>query len=104
MAKKLSKKKKEEIIKKYGKIPSKKELFDKIKESQERLVVSLVMAWKTAPDGPKIREEIIEAMEKALNLREKVYKKVIKEEPPEIRESYNKLREILESEAKTETN
>lgn len=101
---KLTSQKKEEIIKKYGKIPTKEELFQKIKRSQERLLVSLIRAWETAPDDPKIREEVLEAIEKAVRLREKIYKDVVKEEPPEIEESYKKLRKILDREARGETN
>lgn len=101
---KLTRQKKEEIIKKYGKIPTKEELFQKIKRSQERLLVSLIRAWETAPDDPKIREEVLEAIEKAARLHEKIYKDVVKEEPPEIEESYKKLRKILDREARGETN
>ncbi len=101
MVKKLSKKRKEEIIKKYGKIPSKKEIFEKIKQSQERMIVALARAWEVAPDDPKTREELMEATEKAVKLREKLYKDLIKEEPPEIRESYEKLKGIIDAEARS---
>jgi len=94
--KKLSKKKKEEIIKKYGKIPSKEEVFQKLKESQERLVYSLAKAWETAPDNPQIRSELLEAMEKALKLRSDLYKDIIKEEPPDLKDTYDKLQEIVD--------
>ena len=100
----LAKKQKEEIIKKYGKVPSKEEIFQKIRESQERLVASLIKAWEAAPDDPKIRKELLQAMERAVNLRKEVYKKLIKEEPPEIKESYEKLHKILEKEAEEESN
>lgn len=96
---KLTKKQKEEIIKKYGKIPTKKEIFEGLKKSQERLVVSLAAAWEVAPDDPEARKELLRLMEKALKLRKKVYKEVIREEPPEVAESYRKLRHIIEEEA-----
>ncbi len=97
----LSKKEKTKIVNKYGKIPSKKEILQKIKHSQERLVVSLAKAWETAPDDPEIRRDIIAAMQKALELRSKIYSKVVKETPPEIRESYDRLSKIIEKEAKS---
>lgn len=100
MTTKLSQKRREEIIKKYGKIPTKEEVFQKIRESQERLIVSLAKAWEVAPPDPAIRKEVLEAMGKAVELREKVYGKVLKEEHPEIKESYEKLSKILENEAK----
>lgn len=78
------------------KILSKKEIFEKIKESQERLIVSLAAAWESAPDDPEIRKQLIEASKKAVNLREKVYKNILKEEPPDVRDSYEKLRAKIE--------
>lgn len=99
MSAKLTKKEKEEIIKKYGKIPSKEEIFEKIKQSQEKMIVSLARAWEVAPNDPGIKEELMEATEKAVKLREKLYKDLIKEEPPELRESYEKLKDILDAEA-----
>lgn len=97
---KLTKEKKEELIKKFGHIPTKEEVFDKIRQAQERLVVSLIAAWESAPSDPAVREQILEAMKEAVNLREKVYEKVLKEDPPDIKESYAKLRVIIEQEAK----
>lgn len=94
----MNKKQKEEIIKKYGKIPTKEEIFQKIKESQERMVVALAKAWETAPNDPKIKKQLLEAIEKALQFRNKLYKDLLKEEPPNIRESYEKLQGILEKE------
>lgn len=95
---KLTTKQKREIIKKYGKIPTKDEVFQKLRESQERMIVSLAAAWETAPDDPKIRKQLLEAIEKAVKFRERLYTEVLEEEPPEIRESYTKLRKILEKE------
>ena len=96
---KLSKKKKEEIIKKYGKVPTKEELFEKIKESQERMIVSLALAWEEVPNDPKIRAKLLKATEKAVKLREKLYEDIIGEEAPDIKKSYERLKEILKKEA-----
>ena len=81
-------------------VPSKKEVFEKIRKSQERLVVSLAAAWEASPDDPEIREQLMAASEKALKLREKVYKQVLKEEPPDVRESYEKLKSKIAMEIK----
>ncbi len=98
---KLSEEKKEELIKKFGHIPTKEEVFEKIRQAQERLVVSLIAAWESAPEDPAIRSQILDAMKESLSLREKVYKKVLKEEPPDIKKSYEKLRAIIQEEAKS---
>jgi hypothetical protein len=98
---KLSAEKKEQLIKEFGHIPTKEEIFEKIRTSQERLVVSLIAAWESAPNDPEIKSQILEAMQKASEIREKVYKKILKEEPPDIKESYEKLRKIIEQEAKS---
>ncbi|MBN1168445.1 hypothetical protein JXA63_00990 [Candidatus Woesebacteria bacterium] len=82
------------------KASSKEDILDKIKKTQERLIVSLAAAWETAPDDPKIREKLMKASEKAVKLRESIYKDVLKEEPPDVRESYTNLREKLEKEIK----
>lgn len=100
--KKLSKKQKEEIIKKYGKVPSKEEIFEKLRKSQEKLVVSLALAWESAPDDPKIRKDLLNAMEEAVKLRDGIYKGFMKEEPPDIRKSYEKLKDILRREASSD--
>jgi len=97
MKAKLSDKRKKEIIEKYGEIPTKKELFDKLAETQERLVISLAMAWEVVPDDPKRKEDLLKATERAMKLREKIYKNVIKKEPPELRQSYEKLSRVLAS-------
>lgn len=95
MKNKLNAKQKEEIIKKYGKIPSKEEVFEKIAASQEKLIAALMGAWESAPNDPKIRKDLLKAMEKAMDLRAKVYKKVIKKEPPNLIESYENLKKVL---------
>lgn len=79
---KLSKIKEKELIKKFGHIPTKEEIFERIKASQERMIWALGKAMETAPDDPKIRQQLLEAVEKATNLREAIYKEVLKEETP----------------------
>lgn len=79
---KLSKKQEAELIKKYGHVPTKEEIFEKIKASQEIMMRALAGALKTAPKDPKIREQLLEAVEKATKLRGKIYKDVLKEKPP----------------------
>ena len=79
---KLTKKKKEELIKKFGHVPTKEEIFEKLKASQERLMWALSGALEAAPDDPKLRKQLLQAIEKAATLRGKVYREVIKEEPP----------------------
>ncbi len=99
MPKKPSKKREQEIIAKYGKIPTKQELFEKIKESQERIIISLVKAWEVVPDNIEDRKQLLEASGKAMNLRDSLYKKLLREEPPSLKKSYNKLSKILEKES-----
>ena len=84
MPKKLTKKQKEEIIKKYGKIPTKEEMFQKIKESQERMMSALAGAWEEAPDEPEIKRQLLEAVEKAGKMRKKIYQDLLDEDPPKI--------------------
>lgn len=79
---KLSKKKEKELIKKFGHIPTKEEIFEHIKASQERMIWALGKAMETAPDDPKIRQQLLEAVEKATTLRDAIYKEVLKEETP----------------------
>ncbi|OGY26022.1 MAG: hypothetical protein A2Z24_02820 [Candidatus Woykebacteria bacterium RBG_16_44_10] len=79
---KLTKKKKEELIKKFGHVPTKEEIFEKLKASQERLMWALSGALKTAPPDLELRKQLLQAIEKAATLRGKVYREVIKEEPP----------------------
>jgi hypothetical protein len=81
-------------------ISSKEEVLEKIRKSQERLIVSLAATWETASDDLELREQLMEASEKAVNLREKVYKQILEEEPPDVSESYEKLRSKLEEEIK----
>src|SRR3989344_2535504 len=76
----LTGKQREKLIKQFGHVPTKEEIFQKIEESQERLVSSLAGMWQTAPDDPKIKGKILEAMEKAMKIRQNVYKTGLKEE------------------------
>ncbi len=88
---KLSKKRREEIMKQFGgRMPTKEEIFEKIRASQERLMEFLAGAAKTAPEDPQIRKQLLEVIEKAGNLRKSVYKNVLKTKPPKIREESEK--------------
>jgi hypothetical protein len=79
---KLTKKQKEELLNKIGHVPTRNEIFEKLKASQERLMWALSNALEAAPDNPKLRKQLLQAIEKAATLRGKVYREVIKEEPP----------------------
>lgn len=92
MRARLTKKWKQELIKKYGHVPTKKEIFQKLKESQERLIYPLAGAWQTAPDDPEERKKLLKSIKEAIKLREKVYK-MIGEKPPEI--DFNNLESWL---------
>ena len=82
----LFKKRREEIMKQFGdRMPSKKELFEKIKASQERMMQALKGAYETAPKDPKVRTELLEAIDKATKLRGELYKNLMKETPPELK-------------------
>ena len=96
MKKKLSKKREKELIAKYGHVPTKKEIFEKMKASQERLIYSLAGALATAPDDPGTREQLFEAIDKAFQLREKIYKMMDKK-PPEIKIDPKILEELAKS-------
>ncbi len=77
----LTKKQKEELIKKYGHVPTKKEVFQKLIESQERLANALKGAWETAPDNEEVKKTLLEAGEKSAKLKkeiEKLFAKAVK--------------------------
>lgn len=57
-------------------------------------------AWETAPDDPKIKKQLSDAMEKAVKLRDRVYGEILNEAAPDLRESYEKLKQILRQEGK----
>lgn len=67
-----------------GRMPTKEEVFEKIKASQERMMAVLKGAYEAAPEDPKIRAEFMDAIDKATKLREKVYKDLMKQEPPKL--------------------
>ncbi|MBI2195522.1 MAG: hypothetical protein HYU48_00545 [Candidatus Levybacteria bacterium] len=72
---KLSKKRKEEIMKQFGgRMPTKKEIFQKIMESQERMAQALKGAWEAKPDDPKIREQLLEIGERAGKMKKEIEK------------------------------
>lgn len=82
----------EKLLKQFGgKVPTEAEILDKIKASQERLMQALVGMARTAPDDPEIQRQLREAIEKAAELRKKIYKTVIKEEPPKIHKSSEEI-------------
>lgn len=66
-------------------MPTEQEIMEGLKASQERLMQALAGMARTAPDDPEIKAQIMEAIEKAAGLRKKIYKEVVKEEPPKIR-------------------
>lgn len=79
--KKLDPKTKEKLIKEFGRLPTKEEIFEKLIQSQERMIRALAGASKTAPEDPQIRTQLLKAMEKAIELREKIYKSFGKKPP-----------------------
>ncbi len=70
---KLSKKRKEEIMRQFGgRMPTKEEIFQKIIESQERMAQALKGAWETKPDDPKARRKLLEVGERSANLKKEI--------------------------------
>lgn len=83
----LTQKQKEKIMKEFGgRMPTKEEIFEKIRASQERLMQALAGAAATAPNDPEVKKQLFGVIEKASNLRKKVYKEVLKEKPPKVRD------------------
>ncbi len=83
--KKAAKKQKIQVLEKESPTaPTEEEIIGRIKASQERLMQALAGMARTAPDDPEIKAEIMQAIEKAANLRKKIYKEVIKEETPKM--------------------
>jgi hypothetical protein len=78
MAAKLSPAVKKRLIKKYGHVPTKKEVFQKIQESQDRLMAALKGAYENMPEDPGLREQFLDALEQAAKLNKGI-KQVIKE-------------------------
>ena len=90
MKSRLTKKQREKIMKQFGgRMPTKEEIFEKIKASQERMMQALAGATRTVPDDPETRKQLLEVIERAATLRKNIYKKVIKEKPPKIKEDSN---------------
>ena len=79
MREKLTKKQKDKLIKEFGHIPTKEEIFAKIRTSQEKMMAALKGAWDTAPDDPKIRKQLVEVVEKASKLRNKIYNDILQD-------------------------
>lgn len=82
---KISKEKEKELIAKFGHVPTEKEISENIKASQEKLMTALVGMLETAPDDPEVRKKLMEAIEKAVEVRNKVYEEVLKETPPPVK-------------------
>ncbi|EKD58101.1 MAG: hypothetical protein ACD_57C00031G0009 [uncultured bacterium] len=90
MKSKLTKKQREKIMKQFGgRMPTKEEIFEKIKASQERMMQALAGAARTAPSDPETRKQLLGVIERAATLRKKIYKQVIKEKPPKVKENPN---------------
>lgn len=88
---KLSKKRREEIMKQFGgRMPTREEIFEKIRASQERLMSALAGAARTAPDDPEVRKQLMEVIQRAGNLRKNVYKQILKKKPPRVQEEPDK--------------
>lgn len=76
---KLSKKRKEEIMREFGgKMPTKEDILEKILQSQQRMAESLKGAWENAPDDPEIKKQLLEVGERSMKLKKKI-EKVLKE-------------------------
>lgn len=65
-------KQKQEIIKKFGHIPTKEELFAKIRESNQKMITALEGAWNCAPKEPAVRKQLTDAVAKASQLTKKL--------------------------------
>lgn len=75
MDRKLSKKRREEIMKQFGgRIPTKEEIFQKIMESQNRLAEALKGAWETKPDDLETKKQLLEIGERSAKLRKNIQK------------------------------
>lgn len=68
----LTKKQKDELIEKYGHIPTEEEVVENIRASSQKVLTALAAAWDSAPDDPKIKADIVKALKKALDLRKKI--------------------------------
>ena len=72
---KLSKRRKEEIMKQFGgKMPTKASILKKIIESQERMANALKGAYESAPDDPEVKKQLIEVGERTSKLKKEIEK------------------------------
>lgn len=69
MRKWLSKQQRERLIREFGHVPTKEEVFTKIRASVERMTWVLAGAWESAPDDPAVKKKLVEAVAKAAKLR-----------------------------------
>ncbi len=70
---KLSKKRREEIMKQFGgRMPTIEEIFQKIIESQDRMAQALKGAWETRPEDPEITKKLLEVGERSAKLKTKL--------------------------------
>jgi len=86
--------KRKKLVAKFGQSFSEEEILEKLKQSQEKMIRALAGALTTAPDDPEIRSELLEAVEKAMQMRSKIYG-MIGETPPKIKIN---IEELLEEE------
>lgn len=92
MTAKVSKKQKERILDEPSSTaPTDEEIVERIKASQERLMQALVGMARSAPDDPGIKAEIMQAIEKAADLRKRIYKEVLKQETPKIHDEKDQI-------------
>ena len=80
---KLTKKQHERMIKEFGHIPTKEEIFAKMEASLARMNEALEGAWKTMPDDMKIRKDMTEVVARSAKLRQGVYQSLIKKPVPQ---------------------
>lgn len=70
---KLSKKRKEEIMKQFGgRMLTKEEIFQKIMKSQERMAQALKGAWETKPNDSETKEQLLEVGERSAKLKNEI--------------------------------
>ncbi len=79
---KLTKKQKDRMIKEFGHIPTKEEIFAKLEVSLTRMNNALEGAWKTMPDDYKTRNDMEEIVSRSAKLREGVYQSFLKKPAP----------------------
>ncbi len=91
MKSKLTEAQHKKIMKQFGgKMPTQAEIVATIRASQERLMTALAGAARTAPNDPEIKKQLMETIEKAGNLRKRIYNEVLQESPPKIHEDFDK--------------